>query len=263
MGYSYPMYIRGNKMDGRCIVIAMAGPSGAGKSSYAEELVKIYGEDQCLVFPQDDYYCDQTNIDEMDRADTNYDIPESIEWELLQKDLQDLMAGKTIQKPQYNFKVHNREVERVATAPKRIIIVEGILVLHVKALRDMCNFRVFVNADLDLVALRRMDRDTDPNGNRKRTFAQAYKQYMTTVRPALINIVLPSQKHADTVINNPHHDDKKIDLASLQGVRDFIDNRLREVSVASTANIRQFNRAGVTPVSTETLKTDEHITMTI
>lgn len=179
------------------LVIGIAGGSGSGKTTIAESIVGAIGPDDVALIQHDAYYRDQTHLKVEERAKLNYDHPDSMESDLLVAHLRDLVAGKAIDRPVYDFTVHNRAVETVRVEPKQAIIVEGILVLYESALRDVMDLKVYVDTDADLRIARRWERDIKDRG---RTFDSVRDQYLMTVRPMHLQFVEPSKRFADIVI---------------------------------------------------------------
>lgn len=177
------------------LLIGIAGGSGSGKTTIAEALVhSIAG----VAFIQHDaYYRTFPHLSYDERSRLNYDHPDSLETELLVRHLQELRQGRSIQRPVYDFSQHLRSVQVVVIAPAPVVVVEGILVLADRGLRDLLDLRVFVDTDPDLRLARRLERDIRERG---RTVASVLDQYLTTVRPMHLEFVEPSKRHADLII---------------------------------------------------------------
>lgn len=179
------------------LVIGIAGGSGSGKTTIARSIVEAIGPDDVSLIQHDAYYRDQSGVPVEDRSKVNYDHPDSLESDLLVRHLEALAAGKTIERPVYDFTVHNRSTETVEVEPHPVIIVEGILVLYEPALRELMDLRVYVDTDADLRIARRWERDIKERG---RTFDSVRDQYLETVRPMHLQFVEPSKRYADIVI---------------------------------------------------------------
>lgn len=179
------------------LVIGIGGGSGSGKTTIAQSIVESIGHDEVTLIQHDAYYRDQTHLPVEERAKLNYDHPDSMETDLLVAHLRDLVAGKAIERPVYDFTVHNRAAETVRVEPKQAIIVEGILVLSEASLREVMDLKVYVDTDADLRIARRWERDIKDRG---RTFDSVRDQYLTTVRPMHLQFVEPSKRYADIVI---------------------------------------------------------------
>ena len=179
------------------LVIGIGGGSGSGKTTIAQSIVESIGHDEVTLIQHDAYYRDQTHLPVEERAKLNYDHPDSMETDLLVAHLRDLVAGKAIERPVYDFTVHNRAAETVRVEPKQAIIVEGILVLSEASLREVMDLKVYVDTDADLRIVRRWERDIKDRG---RSFDSVRDQYLTTVRPMHLQFVEPSKRYADIVI---------------------------------------------------------------
>ena len=183
-------------------IIGIAGGTGSGKSTFTNRLKAAFG-DQISVIYYDNYYLAQDEIPFEERKKVNYDSPEALETDLLIQHLKALKAGQTIQCPIYDYTVHNRSERVEVIEPKRILLVEGILTLADKRLRDMMDIKVFVEADADERILRRVVRDVKERG---RDVEDIARQYLTTVKPMHYIHVEPTKAMADIVINSGMND---------------------------------------------------------
>lgn len=191
------------------IVIGVAGGSGSGKSTIVSYIMESLKYDDVLILRHDDYYKDQSNMSMEDRVKTNYDHPFSLDNELLKSDLKNLLDGKTVQKPLYDFTIHTRKEETQTAMPAKVIIVEGILIFEDEGLRDLMDIKVYVETDPDLRFIRRMERDVNERG---RTMDSVVKQYLQTVKPMHYRFVSPSKRHADIIIPNHHKHSVAVDV---------------------------------------------------
>lgn len=182
----------------KTIIIGIAGGTGSGKSTFTRKLKKEFKDDVAVLY-HDNYYRDQSDIPLEERRKTNYDHPDAMETELLVRQLQELKEGKTIQCPTYDYTLHTRASEVVTVEPKKVILLEGILVLADERLRDLMDIKVYVEADADERILRRMIRDVKERG---RDMEGVMKQYLTTVKPMHYLYVEPTRSTADVVINS-------------------------------------------------------------
>lgn len=182
-------------------IVGISGASGSGKTQLAhtlfKELTEEFGEDAIGIICEDYYYHDQAEKSMEDRITTNYDHPESLDHDLLVKHLNMLLNGESVSLPQYDYTMHTRSTDMIPMAPKRVIVVEGILCFAHEALRNMFNYRIFVDTPLDICLLRRAKRDMIERG---RTFESITKQYQATVRPMYFMFIEPSRRHADLLI---------------------------------------------------------------
>jgi uridine kinase len=149
--------------------------------------------------PHDAYYQDRPDLSLAERAAVNYDHPNSLETKLMIKHIQQLLAGKPVQVPVYDFTNHRRTKETVSVEPAPIILVDGILIFTKRKLREMMDIKVFVDTDADIRFIRRLQRDMTERG---RSFDAVIEQYMETVRPMHVKFVEPSKRFADVIIPN-------------------------------------------------------------
>lgn len=186
------------------VIIAVGGGSASGKTTVVLEILEKLTEDEVLIIEHDDYYKDQTHLKLEERYLINYDHPDSLDNELLIKDLTDLIAGKTVSKPLYDFLKYTRSKKKEIIKPKKVIILEGILILTDKKLRELADIKLFVELDDDLRFIRRLERDISERG---RTVENVISQYLLTVKPMYHQFVEPSKRYADIIIpNNTKHD---------------------------------------------------------
>lgn len=180
------------------IIIGIAGGTGSGKSTFTNRLKEEF-KDEVAVIYHDNYYRDQSHITFEERKKTNYDHPDSIETELLIEHLKELKKGNAIQCPVYDYSQHNRSDQVITIEPKRVILLEGILVLADERLRNLIDIKVYVEADADERILRRVIRDVKERG---RDIEGVVEQYLTTVKPMHYLYVEPTRSTADIVINS-------------------------------------------------------------
>jgi uridine kinase len=211
-------------------VIGIAGGSGSGKTTIARTLAERHGPDHVVLIEQDCYYRDQSSLAFEERLLVNYDHPDALELPLLRHHVDELVAGRAIDKPRYDFERHVRVAESDRVAPRPIIIVEGILVLADGPLRERMSLRVFVDTDPDIRVIRRIRRDLEDRG---RTFDQVRRQYYDTVRPMHQAFVEPSKRHADVII--PEGGQNRVALELILGRTREV---LREMGVEPTAQSR-------------------------
>ena len=184
-------------MDRIFIIIGVAGGSGSGNTTIARKLLETFEAEDAVLVEQDAYYR-ELHIESIDeRAKMNFDHPNAIEFELLRENLLDLVHGKTVERPIYDFSTHMRKSEKVIINPSRIIIVEGILIFAVPEIRELFDIKIFVDTDADEMLLRRMERDIKERG---RTFESVRDQYLSTVKPMYLEFAEPSKRYADVII---------------------------------------------------------------
>ena len=180
------------------VIIGIAGGTGSGKSTFTNRLKEAFRDDVAVLY-YDNYYRVQDNIPFEERKKVNYDHPDAFETELLLEQLWDLKEGKTIACPLYDFSRHNRSDQLVMVEPRKVILLEGILVLADERLRKLMDIKVYVEADADERILRRVIRDVKERG---RDIEGVAEQYLTTVKPMHYLYVEPTRALADIVINS-------------------------------------------------------------
>ena len=178
------------------LVIGIAGGTGSGKTTLMDNLMQRFG-DQVTVLSHDNYYRRRDDMTMEERSKVNYDEPAALETDLMVKHLEQLRRGESIECPVYDFAQHNRSNKTTTIVPKRVIIVEGILIFENEALRDLMDIRIFVDTDADVRLGRRILRDVEERG---RTLQSVLEQYETTVKPMHEKYVEPSKKHANLVV---------------------------------------------------------------
>jgi len=178
------------------LVLGIAGGSGSGKTTIARAVIDEIGVDGVII-EHDSYYRDLGDLPLEARAKVNFDHPDSLENELLSAHIRTLLAGKSIERPLYDFTIHSRLPETIAIEPCPVIIIEGILVLTDPELRDLMNLKIFVDTDSDIRLMRRLERDITERG---RAVHSVLDQYQNTVRPMHLQFVEPSKRYSDLII---------------------------------------------------------------
>ncbi|CAI8971934.1 uridine/cytidine kinase [Brevibacillus sp. IT-7CA2] len=196
---------------GNPVLIGVAGGSGSGKTTVAKELYRQFQNDSVTMIEQDSYYKDQSHLSPEERALTNYDHPFAFDNDLLLAHLQELMQGKAIQKPIYDFKEHNRKPEQIQVDPKDVIILEGMLILEDERIRDLMDIKVFVDTDADVRIVRRIVRDIEERG---RSLDSVVTQYLNVVRPMHLQFIEPTKRYADVIIPEGGYNRVALDLLS-------------------------------------------------
>ena len=179
------------------LVIGIAGGSGSGKTTVAQEILQRVGPDRIAFLQHDSYYKDLSGLPPAQRVEVNFDHPNSLETELLIQHIASLRAGKAVEVPIYDFSIHSRTGKTFTVQPRRVILVEGILIFTEAALRNMMDVKIFVDTDSDMRFIRRLERDLKERG---RTTESVIKQYQLTVRPMHMEFVEPSKRYADVII---------------------------------------------------------------
>ena len=178
------------------LVIGIAGGSGSGKTTLMNNIVKRF-EDNITVLSHDSYYKRHDDMTYEERCQLNYDEPAALETDLMVRHLDLLRQGQAIDCPVYDFTVHNRSDETTRIEPRKVIIVEGILIFENPELRDLMDIRIFVDTDADIRLCRRVKRDVNKRG---RTLESVLTQYQETVKPMYEKFVEPSKKYAHILV---------------------------------------------------------------
>ena len=201
------------------IIIGISGPSASGKSLLANTILNELGSDQVTVIPEDSYYNDQRDMPLAERSKTNYDHPDAFEHSLLAKHLQDLIEGKPVYMPTYDFTNHCRASETKKIEAPRIIVLEGILLFTGEKLRELMDIRIFMDTPLDICLIRRMTRDIVDRG---RSLHSVINQYQQTVRPMYYQFIEPCKRYADIIV--PRGGENRIAI-------DMIKAKMRELLI--------------------------------
>lgn len=191
------------------VVIGVTGGTGSGKSTVARSIFQAIDEENIIIIEQDAYYKDQSHLTFDERIKTNYDHPLAFDTDLLIEHVKDLVDHKAIQKPIYNFSIHNREQETITISPRDIIILEGIMILEDARLRELMDIKIFVDTDADVRIIRRIVRDINERG---RTLDSVIDQYLNTVKPAHDQFIEPTKKFADIIIPEGGYNRVAIDI---------------------------------------------------
>ncbi len=197
------------------LIIGVAGGSGSGKSTLTHHLKEVFGE-AVTVINHDDYYKAQDDKPYEERCLCNYDHPDAFDTDLMIYHLSELRSGRAVECPVYDFTVHNRSGRTKTVAPAPVILVDGILILENKTLRDLFDIKIYVDTDADVRVLRRIERDTKERG---RSLESVISQYLNTVKPMHEAFVEPSKKYADIIIPTGGRNPVALEM---------IENRVRE-----------------------------------
>ncbi|WP_422092235.1 uridine kinase [Tenacibaculum ovolyticum] len=199
-------------------VIGIAGGTGSGKTTVVNQIINELPQDEVCIISQDSYYSQTDNLSYEERTKINFDHPRAIDFELLVKHLNDLKSNKVIEQPIYSFVAHNRTKDTIKTHPRKVIIVEGILIFNSKELRNLCDIKVFVHADADERLIRRLRRDIKERG---RDIDEVLSRYQSTLKPMHQQFIEPTKNYADIIIPNDRYNTVAIDI-----VRTVISDRL-------------------------------------
>jgi uridine kinase len=200
------------------LVIGIAGGTGCGKTTVVQQLLKELPEGEVGVISQDSYYKDTSHLSYDERVKINFDHPRSIDFDLLGAHLKTLKNNEAIHQPVYSFVKHNRTGDTILTHPRKVMIVEGILILTNPELRDMFDIKIFVHADSDERLIRRLKRDISERG---RDLDEVLTRYKTTLKPMHDQFIEPMKEYADIIIPNNHYNTVAIDI-----VRTIINEKL-------------------------------------
>ncbi|MBP1225024.1 uridine kinase [Flavobacterium sp. 1355] len=200
------------------LIIGIAGGTGSGKTTVVHQIMNELPDTEVGVISQDSYYKETHNLSFDERALINFDHPRAIDFELLEKHLRALKAGETIDQPVYSFIQHNRTDDTVSTHPRKVMIVEGILILTNPELRELFDIKIFVHADSDERLIRRLKRDISERG---RDIDEVLNRYQNTLKPMHEQFIEPSKAFADIIIPNDKYNTVAIDV-----VRAVINQRI-------------------------------------
>jgi len=200
------------------LIIGIAGGTGCGKTTVVEQIIAQLPKDEVCVISQDSYYKDTSNLSYEERVKINFDHPNSIDFDLLLQHLKSLREGDSFEQPVYSFVEHNRTGKTITTYPKKVVIIEGILILTQPEIRDMFDVKVFVHADSDERLIRRLKRDISQRG---RNMDEVLTRYQTTLKPMHQQFIEPTKEFADIIIPTNKHNLVAVDL-----IRTIISEKL-------------------------------------
>ena len=206
-------------------IILVGGGSSSGKTYVTTQVIRNIGAENVTRITIDDYYKDQTDMPLEERKKVNYDHPKAFDWHLIREQIRLLKEDQAIDKPVYDFTIHNRKKGTERIVPSKLVVVEGIMALVDKKLRDIGDLKVFISASRERRLLRRMIRD---RRERKRDFEGIVTQYFTTVQPMFEEIIAPSSNYADVIVNNDGHKNLAIDVLTCVFRRELEKARLGE-----------------------------------
>lgn len=178
-------------------IIGVAGGTGSGKTTVVKKIVEALPPHYVTVVPLDSYYNDTSDMTDAERKAINFDHPDAFDWELLNKHVRQLKAGEAVEQPTYSYILSNRLPETVHVEPKPVILIEGIMTLVNKELRDMMDIRIFVDTDSDERLIRNIQRDVVERG---RTVDMVIDRYLEVLKPMHEQFIEPSKKYADIII---------------------------------------------------------------
>lgn len=200
------------------LIIGIAGGTGSGKTTVVKQIMDELNNEEVDLISQDSYYQDTSHLSFEEREKINFDHPKSIDFTLLVQHLKQLKAGKTIEEPVYSFQEHNRTKDTRTIYPRKVIIVEGILILTHIDIRDMFDIKIYVHADSDERLIRRLKRDINERG---RDLEEVLCRYQTTLKPMHQEFIEPTKEFADIIIPTNRNNTVAVDI-----VQTIIKDRL-------------------------------------
>ncbi len=200
------------------LIIGIAGGTGSGKTTVVHQIMNELPQTEVGILSQDSYYKHNPHLSFEERCMINFDHPRAIDFDLLVQHLKDLKEGKTIEQPVYSFVTHNRTDDTIITHPRKVMLVEGILIFNNPDLRDLFDVKVFVHADSDERLIRRLKRDISERG---RDMEEVLNRYQSTLKPMHQQFIEPTKAFADIIIPNDKYNTVAIDV-----VRAVINQRI-------------------------------------
>ncbi|MEQ6123406.1 uridine kinase [Pseudotenacibaculum sp. MALMAid0570] len=200
------------------LIIGIAGGTGSGKTTVVNQIINELPADEVCVISQDSYYKATDDLSYEERTKINFDHPRAIDFELLIEHITDLKAGKIIEQPIYSFVTHNRTKDTVKTHPRKVVIIEGILIFNSEKLRSLFDIKIFVHADADERLIRRVRRDISERG---RDIDEVLNRYQDTLKPMHQQFIEPTKNYADLIIPNDRYNTVAVEI-----VRTVISERL-------------------------------------
>jgi uridine kinase len=191
------------------ILIGIAGASGSGKTVITNSIIESLGPDKAVIIQEDSYYKDLSDVPFEQRVSRNFDHPDAFDHDLLAEHLLQLLIGDTVSHPVYDYQLHTRSKETKTVGPGKLIILEGILIFSKAQLRELMDYRVFIDTPPDICFIRRLKRDTEERG---RTADSVLRQYTETVRPMYLEFIEPSKQYADMLISGEGKNSKAVDI---------------------------------------------------
>jgi len=192
------------------LVVGIAGGTASGKTTVAKKILKALSDHAVAFIDQDAYYKEMADLSPEERREVNFDHPDAFDTDLMVRHISDLKAGRAIEKPIYDFVAYARRTETKLIQPADVVIIEGILVLHLAPVRELCGMKIFVDAEDDVRIIRRLIRDIKDRG---RDFDRVVEQYFRSVRPMHMGFVEPSKRHADIIV--PQGGDNEVAIQML------------------------------------------------
>jgi uridine kinase len=191
------------------LIIGIAGGTGSGKSTVARNVAQALHTESVAFIDMDAYYLNFSHLPFAERRKINWDHPDAFDWPLLTQQLERLAAGESVDKPVYDFVNHVRSSQTVVVPPAHVVVVDGILLFSDARVRELCEVKVFVDADPDIRLIRRIRRDTAKRG---RALNEVIDQYLSTVQPMHLQFVEPTKRYADVIVPRGGHNAIAIEM---------------------------------------------------
>jgi uridine kinase len=217
------------------LIIGIAGGTGSGKSTVARNVAKALSTSSVAFIDMDAYYRNFAHVPLEERRHINWDHPDAFDWELLLAQLTALLSGESIAKPIYDFVSHTRSAQTASIPAADVIVIDGILLFVDARVRDLCDVKVFVDADADIRLIRRIRRDVAKRG---RALDEVIEQYLTTVQPMHLQFVEPSKRYADVIVPRGGHNPVAIEMIVAK-----IERRLASTRADQPAHAGEGSRA--------------------
>ena len=211
------------------LIIGIAGGTGSGKSTVARNVARALSAASVAFIDMDGYYRNFAHLSLEERRHINWDHPDAFDWDLLIEQLTRLLNREAIEKPVYDFVTHTRSATTARITAADVVVVDGILLFVDARVRDLCDVKVFVDADADVRLIRRIRRDTNKRG---RPLEEVLDQYLTTVQPMHLQFVEPSKRYADVIVPRGGHNQIAIEMIVAKIERRLADRASREPDAA-------------------------------
>lgn len=206
---------------GKRILIGIAGGSGSGKTLVAQTIFRELGSEKVVIIDQDSYYKNLDDVPLRDRDQRNFDHPDAFDGELLKRDMSELLAGRPVDQPVYDYVRHARTGATRRIGDHLVVVLEGILIFYDLELRALMDIKAYIDADADVRFIRRLSRDIHERG---RSVDSVIRQYQESVRPMHLQFVEPSKRYADIIIPEGGHNKVAIDLLKVK-IKDLLRER--------------------------------------
>ncbi|HEY7236630.1 MAG TPA: uridine kinase [Gemmatimonadaceae bacterium] len=223
------------QMSVKPLIIGIAGGTGSGKSTVARNVAKALSTSSVAFIDMDAYYRNFAHVPLDERRQINWDHPDAFDWDLLLEQLTALVSGVPIDKPVYDFVSHTRSPRTACIPAAEVVVVDGILLFADARVRDLCDVKVFVDADADIRLVRRLRRDVAKRG---RSLEDVIDQYLTTVQPMHLQFVEPSKRYADVIVPRGGHNPVAIEMIVAK-----IERRLAATRADQPAHASEDSRA--------------------